>query len=205
MMRYNKITVGELGVNCYIVYRETGENCFIIDPGDEGKRIIKTIRKMKLIPKGVILTHAHMDHCGGVSGILNEFNIPLMMHEEDLPVLNSGVNLSLAESLGLSIPPPPDNFFENGDKIGVGDVELTVIHTPGHTPGSVCFKAENIIFTGDTLFAGSVGRTDLPGGDFGVLQNSLDILRLFPPETILLPGHGEETTLKKELAFNPFM
>lgn len=205
MAEYKKIIVGELGVNCYIVYSGSSKKCFVLDPGDESGRIIDIINDMKLIPEVVILTHAHMDHCGGVSGILNEFNVPLLMHKEDLPVLRSKINMEIAASLGLSIPTAPDRYFSKGEKIeGIG-IELEVVHTPGHTPGSVCLGTDNLLFTGDTLFAGSVGRTDLPGGDFGILQNSLDVLKNFPSDTIILPGHGDSTTLEKEMVYNPFM
>ncbi len=205
MAEYKKIVVGELEVNCYLVYSKESKKCFILDPGDESERIIKIIRDIQLIPEAVILTHAHMDHCGGVSLILSEFDIPLMMHEKELPVLRSDINKEFSAALGLSIPDAPDRYITEGDEIGAGDLKIRVIHTPGHTPGSICLMTGNHLFTGDTLFAGSIGRTDLPGGDFSVIQNSLEILKRFPPETFILPGHGDTTTLKQELEYNPFL
>ncbi|MCK5005017.1 MAG: MBL fold metallo-hydrolase [Candidatus Aminicenantes bacterium] len=205
MAEYKKIVVGELEVNCYLVYSKESKKCFILDPGDESERIIKIIRDIQLIPEAVILTHAHMDHCGGVSLILSEFDIPLMMHEKELPVLRSDINKEFSAALGLSIPDAPDRYIAEGDEIGADDLKIRVIHTPGHTPGSICLMTGNHLFTGDTLFAGSIGRTDLPGGDFSVIQNSLEILKRFPPETFILPGHGDTTTLKQELEYNPFL
>lgn len=205
MPEYKKIVVGELEVNCYLVYSKGSKKCFILDPGDEGERIVKIIRDIQLIPEAVILTHAHMDHCGGVSNVLSEFDIPLIMHEKELPVLRSDINKEISAALGLSIPDAPDRYISEGDEIGSDDLKIRVTHTPGHTPGSVCLGIDNLLFTGDTLFAGSIGRTDLPGGDFSVIQNSLDILKQFPPDTSIFPGHGDATTLKQELAYNPFL
>jgi len=205
LAEYKKIVVGELEVNCYLIYSKGSKKCFVLDPGDEGERIVKIIRDIDLIPEAVIFTHAHMDHCGGVSRVLSEFDIPLMMHEKELPVLRSDINKEISAALGLSIPDAPDRFIDEGDEIGSGDLKLRVINTPGHTPGSICLESGNLLFTGDTLFAGSIGRTDLPGGNFNVIQNSLDMLKLFSPDTFILPGHGDSTTLKQELSHNPFL
>lgn len=205
MIEYKSIVVGELEVNCYLIYSKESKKCFIVDPGDESKKIIKSVNELELIPVAVILTHAHMDHCGGVSGVLSEFDIPLVMHENELPVLRSDINKEISAALGLFIPDAPDRYIAEGDEIGDDDLKIKVVHTPGHTPGSVCLSTDGLLFTGDTLFAGSIGRTDLPGGDFKTIQDSLDRLRPLPPETIILPGHGDSTTLKRELDFNPFM
>lgn len=127
------------------------------------------------------------------------------MHEDDLPILNSHINREISEALGLEMPPQPDRYFIDSEEIRCEGITIKIIHTPGHTPGSVCLSLEGLLFTGDTLFAGSIGRTDLPGGDFKTIQSSLDRLRTLPPGTVILPGHGESTTLKRELDFNPFL
>ncbi len=205
MTKYKKIVVGELQVNCYLVYSENSGKCFIVDPGDESERIIEEVKIMGLTPESVVLTHGHMDHCGGVVPIQSEFGVGFRISEADIPVLNSEMNRELAESLGLEIPKRPDSFISPGMIIGDGDLRLEVIGTPGHSPGSVCFKSDNLLFSGDTLFSGSIGRTDLPGGDFKQIKRSLDKLRLLSPETTILPGHGESTSLDNELQYNPFM
>lgn len=205
MAEFKLISVGELEVNCYLIYSKESNKCFIVDPGDEGGKIVNAVRELGLMPDSVILTHAHIDHCGGVALVLSEFDIPLLMHEGDLPVLNSRVNREISEALGLQSAPQPDRFFSDGDIVSCGGLSIKIVHTPGHTPGSVCLSINSLLFTGDTLFAGSIGRTDLPGGDFKTIQASLDKLRTFPDDTRILPGHGDSTTLKREIDFNPFM
>lgn len=205
MAEYESIVVGELEVNCYLIYSRESKKCFIVDPGDEGSKIIDEVNELGIEPEGVILTHAHIDHCGGVSQIISEFGIPLIMHKKDMDILNSGINQEISEALGLHMAPQPDRFFEDGEELLSEGLAIKIIHTPGHTPGSVCLSTGNLLFTGDTLFAGSIGRTDLPGGDFKTIQSSLDRLRSFPPETVILPGHGDSSTLKRELEFNPFL
>jgi len=205
LTEYRSISVGELAVNCYLVFSQESGGGYILDPGDDSEKIIRSVAELNIHPGAVILTHGHIDHAGGISPLLSAFDIPLLMHQDDLPVLNSQLNREMSAALGMEMPPQPDGFFSEGEEVRCDGVSLEVIHTPGHTPGSVCLKAGNMLFTGDTLFAGSIGRTDLPGGDFKTLQASLDRLRGFSPGTIILPGHGESSRLKRELDYNPFL
>ncbi|MEN8153188.1 MAG: MBL fold metallo-hydrolase [Acidobacteriota bacterium] len=200
-----KIIVGELEVNCYIIYSEQTKNCFIIDPGDNGEKILKGISEAGLNPQKILLTHGHIDHCGGISYIVSETGIPVFVHKEDSLLMNSRRNMELGAAFGLDTPPEPDGYFKDREIIKLDDVDIEVFHTPGHTPGSVCFKTNGMIFTGDTLFHGSIGRTDLPGGNFSQLEESLELLKKFPGNTKIHPGHGESSDIKQELRINPFL
>jgi len=199
-----RIAVGELQTNAYIVFSEKSLACLIVDPGAEPERIIRFVKTGRLKPEGIILTHGHADHCGGVRELLAAWPMTLMVHRLDRD-LRSPLNRELGGSLGLPIPPDPDRLLENGEIVSVAEISIAVVHTPGHTPGSVVLAMDRRLFTGDTLFQGSAGRTDLPGGDEDELQRSLRLISRFPPDTLLFPGHGEMTTLEEELVSNPFL
>ena len=205
-MIIKNIVVGPLDVNCYILGCEDTKAAAIIDPGDNADEIIKTIDKEGLNPELIINTHAHFDHIGGVKAIQEHFKIDFLLHKEDSFLIENASEQ--ATVFGLSPIPKPDvnKFVNNGDKISLGDKIINVIHTPGHSPGGVCYYVDNNIFVGDTMFAGSIGRTDLPGGSYETLINSIKE-RLFPlgDSTIVYPGHGPSTTIKNEREHNPFL
>ncbi len=205
-MIINNIVVGPLEVNCYILGCEDTKEAAIIDPGDNADEIIKVLEKADLKPVYIINTHAHFDHIGSVSAVQEHYNIDFLLHEEDLFLVNN--TSTQAKAFGFDPIPKPDvnKFVNDGDKISLGNKVIDVIHTPGHSPGCVCYLIDNNVFVGDTLFAGSIGRSDLPGGSHETLINSIKE-KLFPLEdsTIVYPGHGPSTTIDAEKKHNPFL
>lgn len=184
-MRIKKIVAGELQVNCYLVWNageESSDEAILIDPGAEGERIIDIIKQERLKIVYIINTHGHPDHTGANEFIREKTHAPLFIHSADKSAI-TGKDIKL---------------LENGDKIETGSLAFQVLHTPGHTPGSICLYGENTLFTGDTLFAGEIGRTDLPGGDAGALADSLDKIYSLKKNPTVYPGHGPSSTLDRE-------
>jgi hydroxyacylglutathione hydrolase len=204
-MPYLKLEVGELQTNMYLFYSALSRRCFIIDPGAEAGKIISRIEREKLDPLAVILTHGHADHVGAAAELLSHFHVPLWIHEADEKIMRSQFNREIAAMFAMPLPTAAECLLTDGETIGIDDLSLTVIHSPGHTPGSILLQSGDLLFTGDTLFQGDVGRTDLPGGDAEQLQCSLAKIREFPATTIILPGHGETSTLERELKTNPYL
>lgn len=204
-MPYLALAVGGMETNAYIFYSALSRRCFIIDPGAEAGKIIGRIESEKLLPLAVVLTHGHADHAGAAAEVIRHFHIPLWLHQADEQVVRSLVNREFAALFGVALPPPAERLLGDGETIGSDDLAMTVIHSPGHTPGSILLRSGNLLFTGDTLFQGDVGRTDLPGGDAKQLEKSLDKIKKFPPASIVLPGHGGASTLEQELATNPYL
>ncbi len=202
-MFFQKIIVGMMDVNCYLVGSCESKKAAIIDPGDDYSKIKKVIDKFKLIPQFIINTHGHMDHIGAD----DKFNLPVYIHKLDKECLiNPERNLSAMFGQGYSIKPQKVRALEGGDIVRIDDLNLKVIHTPGHTAGSICLKADNIIFTGDTLFLGGVGRTDFPGSsDEDLFRSIKEKLLVLDDETVIYPGHGPESTIGKEKKRNPFL
>ena len=205
-MKYETLVVGALETNCYLVYCPENMECAVVDPGAESEEIFRLITKKGLKPIIVLNTHGHVDHVGANRDIKERFNIPLCIHSADKPMLEKSQHSELALFLEAKDSPAPDRLLKEGDKIRIGKSFLEVIHTPGHSPGSVSFLGDGFILSGDTLFSGGVGRTDFPGGSWKELENSIKnkILTL-PDETIILPGHGPSTTVGQEKASNPFI
>lgn len=201
-MEIEVITVGPLQVNCYLLKAEDGSG-LIIDPGDDGKKIIDAVNSLGMRPAGILLTHGHVDHIRAVPETAAEFNIPVSLQPDDEVIYNSPRNevfplITAADNL------PPLSSVD--DKIP--GLQFDIIPTPGHTRGGCCyyFRRDNILFSGDTLFKGSVGRTDLEGGDSELLIKSItDKLLPLPPSTVIYPGHGPVTTIQQEITANPFL
>jgi len=202
------IPVGMLQCNCYVLGDETSGEAVVIDPGDDIERIQEVLSRHELTPKYLIATHAHIDHVGGALKLKRLTGAPIFLNESDLPQLK--MMEAQAAWLGVQTPEtaPPDGNLTDREIVGLERYPAQVLHTPGHTQGSVClhFVPLKLLIAGDTLFAGSIGRTDLPGGDFNQIIDSLHsrILAL-PDETRVLPGHGPATTVGEERSSNPFL
>jgi len=205
MMNYKLIVVGPLDTNCYLVYGQETLDCAVIDPGAEAERIFPLIVELGLKPVVILNTHGHIDHIGANKDVKDKFNIPLCIHSLDSPLLEKIQEFELSFFLGAKESPPADRLLKDKDTILFGKSSLRVVHTPGHTPGSVSFLGDGILFSGDTLFFGGVGRTDLPGGSTRDLEKSIkEKILTLAPETIVLPGHGPLTTVSEEKESNPF-
>lgn len=205
-MKYEMIVVGALETNCYLVYCEETRESAIVDPGGDPEKIIRKISELELKPVILINTHGHVDHVGANKDIKEKYDIPLCIHSADSKMLNNIIASAMGLFLGAKKSPSPDKFCEEEEKIPIGNSHLEVIHTPGHSPGSISLSGDGFLLSGDLLFCGGVGRTDLPGGSWGVLEDSIrNKIFNFPDDTIVLPGHGPATTVGQEKMANPFI
>ena len=200
--------VGPLHCNCTILGDELTHEAVVVDPGDNVPEILSRLQKHGLTLRQIIVTHAHIDHVGGAALLKKVTGAPVFLNKHDLELL--GAMEMQAGWLGVPTPEvaPPDASADDRTKIGLAALPAEVIHTPGHTQGSICllFPGQNLLLAGDTLFAGSIGRTDLPGGDGRQILRSLrDRLLVLPDTTRVLPGHGPETTIGEERQSNPFL
>ena len=205
-MKYETLSVGVLETNCYLVYCPETLECAVVDPGAEAERIFRLIAEKGLKPRVLLNTHGHVDHIGANKDIKERFDIPLYIHSADSAMLERVHQTEMAFFLGAKDSPPPDHFLKDGDKLKIGKSFLRVIHTPGHSPGSVSFLGDGFLLSGDTLFFGGVGRTDLPGGSWQEMESSIkNKILTMPDEMLVLPGHGPSTTVGQEKRSNPFI
>lgn len=205
-MRIETLTVGPFEENTYLVRADGGNEGYVIDPGDEARRIIAAIRASGMKPVAIVNTHGHLDHVGAVASLQEELGLPFWIHRADEFMLHDLTTQARMFGLPPLRDPRVDRWIEEGEEIPLGKESLRVIHLPGHTPGGVGFLAGSKLIVGDTLFAGSVGRTDLPGGDWATLLRSIrEQLLVLPDDTRLYPGHGPETTIGIERRTNPFL
>ncbi|MDF2627403.1 MAG: putative Zn-dependent hydrolase [Symbiobacteriaceae bacterium] len=201
--------LGAFGTNCYIIAcTETGESA-VIDPGADSPWLAETLAEGGLTPGQILLTHGHLDHIGGIASLRKLTAATVAVHGDDATMLTDPMRNGSA-NFGMRITAPPaDRMLRDGDVVQVGSLRFTVIHTPGHTPGGCCFYYEGDgghLFAGDTLFAGSIGRTDLAGGDHGALLRSIrEKLLPLPADTVVYPGHGPTTSIGDEAEYNPFL
>lgn len=200
--------VGPLRCNCTILGDEASREAMVIDPGDNISEILLRLARHRLSVKQIIVTHGHIDHVGGAAELKRVTGAPVLLNQKDLPLLE----MMEAQANWLGVPPPrvapPDQSAEDETMVGIAGLEGEVLYTPGHTQGSIClhFVPENLLIAGDTLFAGSIGRTDLPGGDGRQIIRSIrERLLPLPESTLVVPGHGELTTIGEERQSNPFL
>jgi len=202
----HQLSVGPLQVNCFVVACQRTREAMVIDPGEDGPRILQLAESNGYQVKKIVNTHGHFDHIGANQPVKEATGAVLMMHEADLPLLQNARNHAQAYGLTVSPSPDPDKFLNEGDVFSVGEQSFSIFHVPGHSPGSICLLSDGHLFVGDVLFAGSVGRTDLPGGDFDALIEGVrEKLFRLPAETIVHPGHGPDTTIGREKQTNPFV
>ena len=203
-----KIVVGELSVNCYIVWDKETREAAVIDPGGDPENVIAAVKADKLDVKYVINTHGHFDHVGGDGDVMEALGAELVIHSADAPMLANAAAYSSFFGSAAKNQPPPDITIEHGSVIKFGKVEINVVGSPGHTPGGVLLSigGGDVVITGDSIFAGSIGRTDLPGGSYEELMASLrDRILPMNDGARLFPGHGPDTTVGAEKASNPYL
>jgi len=200
------ILLPDFETNTWLLWDEESREAILVDPAAPSPDLLKRIEELKLKVKYIINTHGHMDHIGGNSWFKNHLSAPLMIHSADAPMLvNSAMNLSLYVGNPVSSA-PPDVLLEDGMELSLGKYPVKVIHTPGHTPGGICFLADKFLISGDTLFEQSIGRTDLQGGNHQQIINSIkNKLFVLPDDVIVFPGHGPRTSISMEKKNNPFV
>jgi glyoxylase-like metal-dependent hydrolase (beta-lactamase superfamily II) len=201
-----RLVVGPLEVNCFILADEKTKEAVIIDPGDDAQEILKIIKEKGLKVKYIINTHGHFDHMGANRALKDATGAALLIHEGDAPMMASAQIQSRAFGMDTTPSPKADRYVKHGDVIKAGEVSLKVLHTPGHSPGGISLLEQGMVFTGDALFAGSIGRTDLPGGDLMTLLRSIKTnLMSLPDDTKVFCGHGPASTIGEEREENPFL
>jgi hydroxyacylglutathione hydrolase len=207
-MIHEILAVGPLHCNCSVIGDEMTREAMVIDPGDDIDAVLALVRKHNLQVKQIVITHAHIDHVGGAMKLRAATGAPILLNQNDYDLLQ----MLDAQAEWIGVPPPGaveiDHSVSTGDKVAAGSHTAQILHTPGHSEGSIClyFAAEKKLIAGDTLFAGSIGRTDLPGGSMQKILRSLhDTVLALPDDTVVVPGHGELTTIGEERDSNPFL
>lgn len=202
MMEIKRVVAGIYGANCYIIMDNKTKEALVLDPGGDVDDILNGITELGAKVKYIFLTHGHVDHTSGVEILKNLVKAPIAINERDSELINKGAHLYGPLLEGKE----PEYYLKEGDAFKIGDIEVTCIETPGHTPGGMSFIVEDSVFTGDTLFYGSIGRTDLEGGSQEIILKSIkEKLLTLSDDTIVYPGHGRQTTIENEKSINPFI
>jgi glyoxylase-like metal-dependent hydrolase (beta-lactamase superfamily II) len=197
--------VGAFQENAYVLLDETSGDAVLVDPGEEGQRLLDAAQSMGGTVRAIWLTHAHIDHVGGIAAIKRKADVPVHLHPADRPLYDNAAQHAQLFGLRIEQPPAPEHELVEGQMLMCGALSFRVWEVPGHSPGHVCFQGHGIAFVGDCLFAGSIGRTDLPLSSPGALARSLDRLLTLPDETVVYSGHGPATTIGTERVRNPFL
>jgi hydroxyacylglutathione hydrolase len=198
-------TVGAFQENCYLLVDDHSRKAVIVDPGGEGERLIEAIEDCGAELEAIWITHAHVDHVGAIAAIKRKWDVPVYLHPADRRLYQAASRQAEVYGVPFEEPPPPDREFSDGQHLEFGDAGFTVMHAPGHAPGHVVIHGQGMALVGDCLFAGSIGRTDLPFSNPPQLAESLKKIADLPPETVVYPGHGMETTIAEERRSNPFL
>jgi hydroxyacylglutathione hydrolase len=201
------LPTGPLDVNCYVIGCEVSGRALVIDPGGDGKMIERRLKDAGLEPVMLINTHGHFDHIGGNAYLMSRFHeLELCIHRDGLAFLRDASVHADYWGMPFEDSPEPTRLLDDGDLLEAGGVKMEVLHTPGHSPGGICLHCPGHLFTGDAIFQGSIGRTDLPGGDHQLLMSSINgRILTFPRTTVIHPGHGPATTVGQEILTNPFL
>lgn len=199
------IPVGMIQANCYILGDEETREAVVIDPGGDTPVILRALEARKLNPTAILATHGHFDHVEGLASLKRAIGTPIYLHQGDLPLVQGMTGQGLLFGVRVEAAPAPDRLLEEGDRVAFGTLSLEVLHTPGHSLGSVSYLIDKSVFVGDLLFAGSIGRTDLQGGDYQTLLQSVRTkIFTLPDDTVIYPGHGPASTVATEKRTNPF-
>ena len=204
-MKIQTIAVGPLQENSYLVIDEEARRAVFVDPGDEPERLLRALDESGADLEAIWLTHSHMDHVGAIAGIVHRHPVPILVHPAGIPVYRGAAEHARYFGLEIEQPPPATGSLNEGDTVSVGDTHFQVMHTPGHEPGHVVIHGNGVAFVGDCLFAGSVGRTDLPLASGPELARSLRRIAELGDEVKVYPGHGPATTIGHERRYNPFL
>lgn len=205
-MKIFKYSVGALGTNAYIILDEKTMEAMLVDPGDEPDKLLNALESKGAHLTYIILTHAHFDHILAIPKIKEKTGASLLVHKDDAPMLaDNSLNLLSRFSVRDMAFPSPDRLLTDGDTVKLGDSEIGIIHTPGHTLGSICLSVGDDLISGDTLFRENIGRYDFPGGDFDTIMDSLQKIKALDVKGKIYPGHGMSTTLEHELTYNTYL